>query len=98
MSRCTKTANMLCCTDQGEAFLGQVMAQVLCSAAKKLAQLTDPRQTQWDTKEPIEDAEDATLLRLGGDVSVTYEHTKPKGLHWVRTERSQWLNITITTS
>lgn len=48
------------------------MAQVLRSATKELAQLTDPRQTQWDTKEPIEDAEDATLLRLRGNVSITY--------------------------
>lgn len=72
MSPSLGTAALLFCTDQREAFLGEVMAQVLCSAAKELAQLTDPCQTQWDTKEAIEDAEHTTLLRLRGNVSITY--------------------------
>lgn len=45
---------------QSQAPLGQVLAQVLGSAPKELAQFTDPGQAERDAEEPIEDAEDTS--------------------------------------
>lgn len=59
---------------------------MLGSATEELAQLTDPRQTQWDAKEPVKDAEDAALLRLGGNVSIACQQTKGVGMQ----VRIQW--------
>ena len=58
---------------QGKTFLGQVLAQVLGPATKELPQLTDPGQTQRDTEQPVEDAEDPACRCFGGNVSIAFK-------------------------
>ena len=63
------------------AFTDQNLAQALGSVSEEGAQLTDPGETQRDTKETVQDAEHTATRRLGSHISITCNQKCDGKLH-----------------